>query len=221
MIDSHSQLVQGAGSLNAHGIGTALASLGPTVAYIWNHPKKASLMTDEYVSNGLMTHLWAGVFPTVPVKNNDHAIGGDCAPNCSYDASYAAYGHLFNAIRGRSWVLAAHAAVVTSENALANLFSLPTTPPRFALVVVFAPTTGSVTLSVKGLGGSQRRRSRDGGGTSANSCVAAINATVSPANQAAVTAVLTTSTADTAEVKIAFNGANISRSAAVLILQTC
>ena len=41
------------GSLNSHGIGTALASLGPTVAYIWSHPKKPSQMTAQYVSDGL------------------------------------------------------------------------------------------------------------------------------------------------------------------------
>jgi len=47
-------------------------------------------MTEAYVSAGLMTHLYAGVFPTVPIKNNDHCIGGDCAPNCSYDDTFAA-----------------------------------------------------------------------------------------------------------------------------------
>ena len=80
----------GLGSLNSHAVGTALASLGPTAAYIWNHPKTEAKMTEAYVSAGLMTHLYAGVFPTVPIKNNDHCIGGDCAPNCSYDDTFAA-----------------------------------------------------------------------------------------------------------------------------------
>ena len=70
----------GEGSLNSHAIGTALATTGPMVNYIWNHPKPQAKMTVRYVSQSLMTHMWAGVFPTIPVKNNDHALGGDCAP---------------------------------------------------------------------------------------------------------------------------------------------
>ena len=151
------------GGLNAHGIGTALASLGPTVTYIWNHPKSEKQMTEEFVSRGLMTHLYAGVFPTVPIKNNDHAIGGDCAPSCAYDAYYAAYGPLFDSIRSRSWVLAPHAVVVTSANALANLFSVPTAADtaaaaaaagdktEYRAVVALAPQSGTVTLAVAGL----------------------------------------------------------------------
>ena len=118
------------GSLNSHAIGTALATLGPMVNYIWNHPKPEATMTEAYVSASLMTHLWAGVFPTVPVKNNDHAIGGDCAPSCAYDATFAAYGPLFAAMRGRQWALAARAADVTSANALANLFFTEHCPRR-------------------------------------------------------------------------------------------
>jgi hypothetical protein len=121
-MDTISSSRSGLGSLNAHAIGTALATLGPKPAYIWNHAKTASKMTPQYVSAGLQAHLWAGVFPTVPVKNNDHAIGGDCAPDCPYDATFAAYGPLFSAIRGRQWGLVANAATVPSENALANLF---------------------------------------------------------------------------------------------------
>ena len=50
--------------------------------FVWNHPKKAAAMTASYVAAGLQGHLLVGVFPMVPVKNNDHGIGGDCAPHC-------------------------------------------------------------------------------------------------------------------------------------------
>lgn len=113
----------GRGSLNSHAVGTSLVSLGARPAFIWNHPKKPQQLTSAYLNAGLQTHLWAGVFPTVPVKNNDHAIGGDCAPNCTYNAVFAAYGPLFGALRGRRWALgSARAAEVVTSNALANLF---------------------------------------------------------------------------------------------------
>lgn len=44
------------GSINAHAIGTALASLGPRVAFIWNHPK--TNISSEYIAAGLAAHLW-------------------------------------------------------------------------------------------------------------------------------------------------------------------
>lgn len=137
------------GSLNAHGIGTAFATLGPMVNYIWNHPKKEASMTEAYTSAGLMTHLYAGVFPTVPIKNNDHALGGDCAPGCDYSKTFAAYGKLFDAIRGRRWVLdVALPAQVTTGNALANLFR---TDDSYVAVVSFAPLSGKVGLMLRGL----------------------------------------------------------------------
>ena len=110
-----------------------------------------------------MTHLWAGVFPTVPVKNNDHAIGGTCAPNCGYNRAFAAYGKLFSTLRGRQWVLAARAAEVTSANALANLFftTEPAEPASragalqyidmYLAPIVFAPLTSTVAVTLRGL----------------------------------------------------------------------
>ena len=53
-------------------------------------------------------------------------------------------GPLFDAMRGRKWVLSANAAQVTSGNALANLFALP--EKDFIAVVAFAPLQGSVSL---------------------------------------------------------------------------
>ena len=44
------------GAINAHAVGTALASLGPRVAFIWNHPKPN--VSSEYIAAGLAAHLW-------------------------------------------------------------------------------------------------------------------------------------------------------------------
>ena len=140
------------GSLNAHAIGTALATTGPMVSYIWNHPKPQAKLTVAYVSQSLMTHMWAGVFPTIPVKNNDHAIGGDCAPGCSYDAAYAAYAPIFDALRGRQWSLSANAAEVTTKNALANLFVKrheDSADMVYLAPVAFAPLKGEVLVTLR------------------------------------------------------------------------
>ena len=53
-------------------------------------------------------------------------------------------GPLFDAMRGRKWVLSVNAAQVTSGNALANLFALP--EKDFIAAVAFAPLQGSVSL---------------------------------------------------------------------------
>jgi len=42
--------------------------------YIWNHQKQPSAMESEVVFAALQGHMHAGVFPTVPVKNNDHGM---------------------------------------------------------------------------------------------------------------------------------------------------
>lgn len=106
-------------------------------------------MNEAYTSSGLATHLYAGVFPTVPIKNNDHALGGDCAPKCEYAKTFEDYGQLFDAMRGRQWVLGtAKPAEVTSGNALGNLFVIP--DGSYIAVVAFAPLVGQVSLTVRG-----------------------------------------------------------------------
>lgn len=148
--DADDATVTALGSLNAHAVGTALATTGPMVSYIWNHPKSQAKLTVAYVSQSLMTHMWAGVFPTIPVKNNDHAIGGDCAPACSYDAAYAAYTPIFGALRGRQWSLSANAAEVKTKNALANLFvKRQGSADIYLAPVAFAPLKGEVLLTLR------------------------------------------------------------------------
>eukprot|EP00051_Salpingoeca_urceolata_P001697 m.43204 g.43204 ORF g.43204 m.43204 type:complete len:770 (-) comp11623_c0_seq2:1441-3750(-) len=107
-----------------HALGSALASMN-TPAYIWNHG------TTKNLEQGLQGHLFAGVYPTVPVRNNDHSIGGDCAPHCPYDALFADYGPLFAALHGKRWVLTATPSL--ASNGQSNVF---TTTKGIAAVVV-------------------------------------------------------------------------------------
>jgi hypothetical protein len=103
-----------------HAVGSGLAAMN-LPCYIWAHPSSDNSYAT--LAAGLQAHLQAGVFPTIPVKNNDHAIGGDCAPNCPYDQIFIDYGALFVALKERRWVLDAHAVQVVENNALANVFS--------------------------------------------------------------------------------------------------
>jgi hypothetical protein len=150
-----------------HAVGSGLASMNGPV-WIWNHPKTAASMPAPYVAAGLQGHLLVGVFPMVPVKNNDHGIGGDCAPHCPYDDVYISYGAMFTVLRGRRWHLAARAVVVSTPGggagsvapALANAFYVPKGNPNIAGVVspvlvaavVFAPQFGRVKVSINGVG---------------------------------------------------------------------
>ena len=91
-----------------HVIGSGLAAMHKPVVS-WIHTRGFGTVL-PHLEQSLQGLLYVGAYPTVPVKNNDHAIGGDCAPNCTYDALFKDYGPLFTALRGKRWVLAAHAA---------------------------------------------------------------------------------------------------------------
>ena len=52
---------------------------------------------DEYFQR----HLYMGAFPTVPFPGNDHSV----LPSEANDRLYLDYGPLFNALRGRTWLL--------------------------------------------------------------------------------------------------------------------
>ena len=152
-----------------HAVGSGLASMNGPV-YVWNHPKGAAAMSPPVVAAGLQAHLLVGVFPMVPVKNNDHGIGGDCAPGCPYDDVYISYGAMFQALRGRRWHLAAHGVVVRAPDggassvapALGNVFYVPEgtlniagvakNSPVLLAAVVFAPQFGRVHAIINGVG---------------------------------------------------------------------
>jgi hypothetical protein len=112
-----------------HGFGSALAGIRKPV-WLWNHPKDDDIPLDT-LEQALQAHLYIGVYPMLPVRNNDHAIGGMCAPNCPYDQIYLDYGPLFQGLKGKQWLLTANA--VESSTGLANAFYTAT---GFAAVVI-------------------------------------------------------------------------------------
>jgi hypothetical protein len=69
----------------------------------------------------LQKFLYLGVFPMVPFPRNDHSV----LPSERADRIYMDYGPLFEAIRGKKWVLLPHAITVKGEVAKANLFQVP------------------------------------------------------------------------------------------------
>lgn len=87
-------------------------------------------------------HLYMGAFPTIPMTGNDHTI----LPSPEVDRLYADYGPLFNALRGKKWVLRQAPAQVVAGKAMSNLFQVP---GGHLLVVAFAKTT-EVTVRVAG-----------------------------------------------------------------------
>ena len=66
-------------------------------------------------------HLYLGVYPTAPLPENDHTI----RPSAWADLRYLDYGPLFDALRGRIWVLQPHVISVQNGMAKANLFAVP------------------------------------------------------------------------------------------------
>ncbi|NLC56081.1 MAG: hypothetical protein GX774_04515 [Armatimonadetes bacterium] len=69
----------------------------------------------------LQRYLHLGVFPTAPFPGNDHTI----TPDAWAERFYLDYGPLFDALRGRTWVLRPHVVTVTAGQARANLFAVP------------------------------------------------------------------------------------------------
>ena len=120
------------GSGYLHGVGSALAGLNRPVV-LWNHGQDTNV---SHLELGLQASLLLGVYPTVPVRNNDHSIGGECAPHCPYDQLFQDYGPLFQTLRGKEWVLLARPARVVQGHGVANLFR---TGPR-AFTAVFVGT---------------------------------------------------------------------------------
>lgn len=121
-----------------HGLGAALVAMNKPVV-MWNHPKTMDTPLAEF-AEALKGCLYIGAYPTVPVRNNDHAIGGDCAPNCTYDSVYAAFGPLFAMMKGKRWLLTPRAVTVVAgpPGTVANIFSTY----RGIVAVVMQPQSG-------------------------------------------------------------------------------
>ena len=69
----------------------------------------------------LQKFLYLGVFPMAPFPQSDHAI----VPNPRADELYLDYGPLFQAMRGKKWVLLPHVLSVDAQGVKANVFQVP------------------------------------------------------------------------------------------------
>jgi hypothetical protein len=67
------------------------------------------------------SYLHLGAFITVPYPEADHTIG----PDPWVDAEYLKYGRLFNAIRGRRWILTSNVVSCVNSTAKVNFFEIP------------------------------------------------------------------------------------------------
>mgnify|MGYP000984443414 CR=1 FL=1 len=89
-------------------------------------------------------YLHMGVYPTVPLSGNDHTI----TPSEWAEKYYLDYGPLLDAMRGKHWVLQAHAVEVENNAAKANLFEVA---GGFVMPVTFGGDATAVTAILRGL----------------------------------------------------------------------
>ena len=98
----------------------------------------------------LMRLLYYGNQPAMPFPRNDHTVTPYIAKQQGLLPIFKAFAPLFRRIRGRQWVLAAHAVTVTNGTAQANLFKVEG-GTVFVAPVVFAPRVSTVALSLRGV----------------------------------------------------------------------
>jgi len=92
----------------------------------------------------LQKYLYMGVFPMAPFPGNHHAI----VPSAWADQQYLDYGPLFEAMRGRKWVLVPHAIAVEGDAAKANLFQVQT---GYVIPVTFGGSTSNASVTIRGI----------------------------------------------------------------------
>jgi hypothetical protein len=92
----------------------------------------------------LQKFLYMGVFPMAPFPQNDHSL----LPNPHADSLFMDYGPLFEAIRGRKWVLLPHAISVKEDLAKANLFQVP---GGYAIPIVMGGAATNATVTISGI----------------------------------------------------------------------
>lgn len=80
----------------------------------------------------------------------DHTITPWIAEQQGLMPLFRAYAPLFRRLRGREWVFAPHAALVTNGTAQTNLFSVED-GKVFVAPVVFAPRVSTVAVSLRGV----------------------------------------------------------------------
>jgi hypothetical protein len=92
----------------------------------------------------LQKFLYLGVFPMAPFPQNDHSP----LPSARADKLYLDYGPLFEAMRGRKWVLLPHVISVEGQGAKANLFQIP---EGYLFPVTFAGSASSALVTIRGI----------------------------------------------------------------------
>lgn len=105
-------------------------------------PEEATLGEDPDAY--FQRHLYLGAFPTVPFPENDHTI----RPSPTADAAYLAYGALFNALRGRRWVLLPEVVSVERGVAVANVFEVE---GGYVVPVVLGGDAPGARVTLRGL----------------------------------------------------------------------
>ena len=85
----------------------------------------------------------------VPYPGNDHSV----LPDEWNETQYLDYGHLFNALRGRKWVLKPGVARIEGGDAKVNVFETKTNTVVF---VGLARGLDRVKLTLRGLGNDAR-----------------------------------------------------------------
>jgi hypothetical protein len=103
---------------------------------IWDSPMKNHSAFQE--------GLYLGFFHSVPFPKADH----NTQPDASREEWFLNYGPLYNAMRGRKWLLLPDIIKVTSGNARANIFEVES---GFVIPVVFGGTATSATVEVGAL----------------------------------------------------------------------
>ncbi|RPH34430.1 hypothetical protein EHM92_07845 [bacterium] len=81
-------------------------------------PDKATVLRSP--DRFFQMHLVMGAFPMAPFPGNDHSI----RPDPEVERYYLDYGQMFNALRGRTWVLLPNVLEVQDNKALANVFAV-------------------------------------------------------------------------------------------------
>lgn len=89
-------------------------------------------------------YLHLGVYPMAPFPGNDHSL----LPSEWVDRQYLDYGALLDLMRGKKWVLAAHAAEVTRGRAKVNLFEVP---DGYIVPVTFGGEAREVRVVLRGI----------------------------------------------------------------------
>lgn len=92
----------------------------------------------------LQKFLYLGVFPMAPFPQNDHAL----MPSPRADKLFLDYGPMFEAMRGKKWVLLPHVVNVEGQGVKANLFRVP---EGYIVPITFGGSAPKVSATLRGI----------------------------------------------------------------------